>query len=319
MKSSVAYSPYILDDLDDIYEVREKLCSKTTNIIKLKNINLNSKINRISDIKRVKVNSCEFDWFQIEFDFERPNKAKNAVNLKDGEILFYHIKNKKEKIIMLVLDKSDVLTHLIAQGVLQGREKFSYSWKELIPKENFSYLIGWLFNFVITYENSIDRVITEVPNFFLKEIEAYKYLNDEGKAHFRGSSNTGIVECLETKHVLINDNEIHYIKISVQYDNISSEIVISSSESQNFKIYYSDSIFINKVFGFNVENENMLLFLLNIFILPVLIEAFKNDNWNKLKQLELKQILLDEFNDMINKHQIEIKKEIKTIKTSIGK
>ncbi len=302
MKNSISYSPYVMTTLTNIEKLKKTLETNKENRRNEHKKILTSKIIKITELKETFLSNIKIKYFEIALEVERPKKGTIETSIKNSKILFFKTDVGNE-VHMLVKNLEGIRPHLILKGIFEGKDIFNSSWNGIIRHKEFNFFLSWLFNFTLK-ENPNEKTIKTSNNvaFLLKDIQNYKYKNDDRRASFKGTSNSGVANCAETIYAVIKDNNINYTKIKIQYGSSNFDFTISSSEEDDFKLYYHPEDFDNKIFN-DSTNLNELLIFLNIKILPELKTAFEERGWNEDEHIDFQLLLLDILNKEILKQK----------------
>lgn len=310
MKNNISYLTYKITSFNEIEKLIDYLEKNKKNIIVERGINLATEIKKINKIKSIILEEYEIKFFKINLEIERPKRKQGEKSLKHGEVLFY---SYNRNLYMLPYSEDKLEPKTVLKGMFLENKKLIYHYNDDFKKDKFNLFVGWLFEIALK-ENVADRKLDEHPNLILHEICAYKTLSDDRSAYFSGRSKSGIISCPETRYMLISDNEINYLKIKVQYKEKNYEFIISSSEDDNFKVYYDETYFDKDIFNEKLTEEIFIL-LVNNIIYPKLLKKYRESNWNELKQIVLKEKLIKDIEEEI----ISKKEELKSRKEEIMK
>lgn len=285
---NISYITYQVDGFDTLEMLNKFLGKNKENTILESKLSLNSVIEKIDKINSVGMENIFIKYLLVDVMIQRPNRSRTSPNNKHGKMLFYEI---NKQIFFVAYAEDNINPKLIPKGIFQNK-KINYEYFNMLKQEEFKEFVGWIINYALE-EDKNDRILDKDKQMILLDFKAYKALNDDGSAKFKGNSDTGIIDCREAQYMLIGDGEINYIKVKLQYKSYSYEFVISSSEKDNFKLYYQETL--NSTLTTEYKGFYEFIIYLNHVVYPYITEAFAKSKWNEKNQLELIKRLIDEF------------------------
>lgn len=301
MQDNVTFSIFKIENIDNIETLYGELKVNVKTFKEEGRVFYSTIINEKTKLMEWEFQNEKYKYFSIIASMERPTKNKGKKSIKEVEVLFYT--NIKNEVYILPIFK-EVATHIVTRNILSS--KINYKFHQIIPEEKKSLFISWL------YSRENDKILSINRELSLNNIKAYKCVSDDRKGTFKGQSESSISCYLEPMQVMVFDYGFNYLKLSITHKTCKYELIISFTEKDNYRIFYNEANFTNKLFGKIINEFELIIFESNVLI-PTLYMAFLESDWDKKELLKQNLNLTNTIIKNMTDKKEDIEEELKDI------
>lgn len=250
----------------------------------------------------VKLNSRDIKYNVIKYKYDQVSPGEQPIEdrtvPKDGFIIPYH---NGISVNYIINRNSD------AQRVL--RKLLNYSGKNEIEKNMFeinSDFFIWLISKVYNGDYTIQAFSEELHDVVLDSIKGFKG-NTEDLLTKVSATGESVMNIISTLSFLLESKNLNQIKLNLSYNSNQNIELILNNKGSNGTIATT----LEEYQGSLDDEQNMNLLLPNLYLLiyleiiPILIQAYRNDVendiWNSNVNIDFLSEVADELSEKVKK------------------